>query len=86
MAWRDLTRTERNTQYRCHLFLALVRDDTGEELGSIMQFYEDCPCYALLVDRRLGPYETLEEAKAAVENPSQARPMALFVPPKTGEH
>jgi hypothetical protein len=83
MGWRDLTNTEHNEEYKCHLFEELVQDDTAEYMGAIMQFVDGAPFYALLCDRRLGPHETLEEARAAVENPENARPLALFIPSKS---
>jgi hypothetical protein len=86
MGWRDMTGTEHNAEYECHLYEELVKDDTAEYMGAIMQFYAGHPYYALLIDRRLGPHETLEGARAAVENPENARPLALFIPPKTHEH
>jgi hypothetical protein len=86
MGWRDITGTKRNAAYKCHFFEELVQDDTAEYMGAIMQFYAGHPYYALLCDRRLGPHETLEEARAAVENPETARPMALYIPPKNQEH
>ena len=54
------------------------RDDTGQELGLVMQFYECGPAYALLDDCRLGPHNTFEEAQAAVEDPKKAKPLAYF--------
>jgi hypothetical protein len=53
-------------------------DDTGQELGLVMQFYEWGPAYALLDDCRLGPHDTFEEAQAAVEDPKKAKPLAYF--------
>ncbi len=76
MGWVDLTHSEENSEYGCHRFARLIRDDTGEELGAVMQFYADGPCYALLVDCRLGPHETFEAAQAAVEDPKKANPLA----------
>jgi hypothetical protein len=76
MGWIDLTHSEENAEYGCHRFARLIRHDTREELGSVMQFYADGPAYALLVDCRLGPHETFEAAQAAVEDSKKANPLA----------
>lgn len=82
MPWTDFTNSEENAEYRCHLFLRLTHDDSGHDLGSIMQFYENGPYYAISAEiGRLGPHETLDEAKHAVEHHDWKNAMALYVPP-----
>jgi hypothetical protein len=76
MDWIDLTHSEENAEYGCHRFARLISNDTGEELGAVMQFYAEGPCYALLVDCRLGPHETFAKAQAAVEDPKKVNPFA----------
>ena len=78
MGWQDLTHSDENAKYHCYRFARLVSDDTGQELGLVMQFYEWGPAYALLDDCRLGPHDTFEEAQAAVEDPKKAKPLAYF--------
>src|SRR5262249_15917254 len=78
MGWQDLTHSDENAKYRCYRFARLVSDDTGQELGLVMQFYEWGPAYALLDDCRLGPHDTFEEAQAAVEDPKKAKPLPYF--------
>jgi hypothetical protein len=78
MGWQDLTHSDENAKYHCYRFARLVSDDTGQELGLVMQFYEWGPAYALLDDCRLGPHDTFEEAQAAVEDPKKANPPAYF--------
>src|SRR5262245_18638279 len=63
MGWQDLTHSDENAKYHCYRFARLVIDDTGQELGLVMQFCEWGPAYALLHDCRLGPYDTFEQAK-----------------------
>src|SRR5262245_28046136 len=65
MGWQDLTHSDENAKYH-YRFARFVSDDTGQELGLVMQFYEGGPAYALLEDCRLGPHDTFEEAQAAV--------------------
>jgi hypothetical protein len=82
MPWIDLTKSEENDEYQCHRFERLVKDDTGEEIGSIMQFYNNHPFYAISAEiGRLGPHDTIEEARHAVEQHSWKKAMALFIPP-----
>ena len=82
MPWTDLTKSKENEEYRWSLFERLTKDDTGEELGAIMQFYADAPYYALSNEiGRLGPHETLAEARYAVEHHSWGNSMVLYVPP-----
>jgi len=78
MGWQDLTHSDENAKYHCYRFARFVSDDTGQELGLVMQFYEWGPAYALLDDCRLGPHDTFEEAQAAVEDPKEAKPLAYF--------
>jgi len=78
MGWQDLTHSDENAKYHCYRFARLISDDTGQELGLVMQFYEWGPAYALLDDCRLGPHDTFEEAQAAVEDPKKANPPAYF--------
>ena len=75
MMWQDLTHTRANWQFKCHRLAKLV-NDAGVELGMLMHFYKDGPSYAVLIDCRLGPHETFEQAQAAVENPANANPLA----------
>jgi hypothetical protein len=78
MGWQDLTHSDENAKYHCYRFARLISDDTGQELGLVMQFYEWGPAYALLDDCRLGPHDTFEEAQAAVEDPKKAKPLPYF--------
>jgi len=78
MGWQDLTHSDENAKYHCYRFARLVSDDTGQELGLVMPFYEWGPAYALLDDCRLGPHDTFEEAQAAVEDPKKANAPAYF--------
>ena len=51
----------------CALYEELVRDD-GKVLGCIMRFYEEnCPTYAMIETKRLGPKKDDQAARQAVE-------------------
>jgi len=39
MGWQDLTHSDENAKYHCYRFARLISDDTGQELGLVMQFY-----------------------------------------------
>ena len=82
MPWVDHTNSIENIEYQCSLFMRLIKDDTSEEVGSIMQFNDGAPFYAISNEiGRLGPHETLDEAKHAVEHHCWENCMVLAIPP-----
>jgi hypothetical protein len=52
---------------QCALYEELIRDD-GKVLGCVMRFYEEnCPTYAMIETKRLGPKKNDHAARQAVE-------------------
>ena len=57
MGWQDLTHSDENAKYHCYRFARLISDDTGQELGLVMQFYEWGPaCVAGRLPSRAARY------------------------------